>query len=246
MMTIRKMLCLLVAAVLCLSLAVPGFAAENGFVPSITYKPDPEIVPVAGDYLGVIRDRKGDILDYIDENSVCVTPLANIWDAGSQTPEEIADLLRSVYEKLNDGSMELPYEKFNANLDPDDMVIRDLLDISWVSEAQRKLMEEEGATLEMTFDLGVAADEQVYVMTYDETTGEWYPIAGTVNNGDGTVTCTFDRLCVVAFSTSVADDGAEPEKPENANPLQALITSVVRAVADIVADFLDWIRKFIF
>ena len=42
----KKIICFVVVLVMCLSLAAPAFATENGFVPSITYKPEPEIVPV--------------------------------------------------------------------------------------------------------------------------------------------------------------------------------------------------------
>ena len=52
----------------------------------------------------------------------------------------------------------------------------------------------------MTFDLGIMPGIDVIVMTYDEVTGEWDPIVKSVNNGDGTVTCTFEHLCAIAFS----------------------------------------------
>ena len=61
----KKIICLLTVLVLCMSLVVPAMAAEDSFVPSITYKPNPEIVPVAGEdgqeYIGVIRDKEGKI-----------------------------------------------------------------------------------------------------------------------------------------------------------------------------------------
>ena len=45
----RKIICMMVAIILCLGLAVPTYASESGFVPSITYKPTPDIVPVTGE-----------------------------------------------------------------------------------------------------------------------------------------------------------------------------------------------------
>ena len=39
----RKIICLLCVLVLCLSLACPAFAAQNTFVPSITYKDTPDV-----------------------------------------------------------------------------------------------------------------------------------------------------------------------------------------------------------
>ena len=49
----------------------------------------------------------------------------------------------------------------------------------------RKLMEQEGYTLELTFDLGVGANVDVVVMSYVD--GRWVEVKA-VNNGDGTVT----------------------------------------------------------
>ena len=46
----RKLICLMTVLLLCASLIMPAFAAEEeGLVPSSTYKPVPEIVPVQGE-----------------------------------------------------------------------------------------------------------------------------------------------------------------------------------------------------
>jgi hypothetical protein len=185
-------------------LVFPGFAAENALVPSITYKPNPEVIPVEGEngeeYIGVIRDENGEIVDYVGHGCLLITPIAHVWDEEIEVPKVVEDLLLYVYDSLNDGSMKIPYEKHEADLDPANMVIRDLFDARWVCEEHRDLIEKEGVTFEIIFDLGVVADAQIFVATYDETTKEWSPIVKTVNNGDGTVTCTFEHLCAVAFS----------------------------------------------
>ena len=83
----KRVICLLIALVLCLSLAAPVFATEAGFVPSITYKPNPEIVPVEKDgkeYIGIIRDEKGEILDYVEHGCLMITPIAHVWDGLSR------------------------------------------------------------------------------------------------------------------------------------------------------------------
>ena len=51
----KKIICLLTVLLLCMSVVVPAFAAEGDFVPSITYKPNPEIVPVK---------KSGKVVDY--------------------------------------------------------------------------------------------------------------------------------------------------------------------------------------
>ena len=238
----RKVICLAIALLLCLSLVLPAFAAEDGFVPSITYKPNPEIVPVEGkdgeEYIGVIRDKDGNILDYVGHGCLKITPIAHVWDEEIDVLQEIEDLLLFVYEKLNDGSMKIPYDKHEANLDAANMVIRDLFDARWVCEEHRAMIEKEGYVFELTFDLGVVADAQIFVMTYDEATKEWDPIVKTVNNGDGTVTCTFEHLCAIEFSMPVnavtvpADDAQQP----NILPwIIVLLMSVVAVVGVVVS-----------
>jgi hypothetical protein len=184
-------------------------------VPSITYKPIPTIVSVVdengNEFSGVIRNEQGEIIDYVDHGCILITPVAHIWDDEIVVPKDVEELLAFLYEALNSGEMKIPYEKHEADLDPANMVIRDLFDARWVCEEHRAMVEAEGVTLEITFDLGVVADAQIFVMTYDEAAKEWSPIVKTVNNGDGTVTCTFEHLCGVEFSMLTA-----PAAPTNA------------------------------
>lgn len=206
----------------------------RNFVPSITYKPYPEIVPVEnGDeaYIGVIRDQNGEILDYIGHECLEITPIAHVWDDEVEVPEEVEKLLLFVYEALNDGSMKLPYEKHEADLDPANMVIRDLFDARWVCEEHPEMLEENGITFEIVFDLGVVADAEIYVMTYDEETKEWSPVVDAVNNGDGTVTCTFEHLCAVEFSMPVAAAAVSTEEAQSPNVLPWIIVLIVAAAA---------------
>jgi len=218
----RRIISLLIVLVLCLSLAAPAFATENGFVPSITYKPEPEIIPVKDekgeDAIGVIRNEDGEVVDYVYHGCFRITPIAHVWDEEIEVPDYIEELLIYVYEGLNDGSLPIDYEKFNANLNPADMVIRDLFDIRWYCDEHRALLEQKGNTLDIIFDLGVVSEAQIFVASFDENTKDWTPIVKTVNNGDGTVTCTFDHFCAMSFSmplagTTVPVDDAEPAFP---------------------------------
>ena len=238
----KKIICLLIAVLLCTTLAVPAFAAEGEFVPSITYKPNPEIVPVSGapieDAIGVIRDNEGNILDYVGHGCLMVTPIAYVWDEEIEVSNVVEELLLFVYDSLNEGSMEIPYEKHEAGLDAANMVIRDLFDARWVCEEHRKMVEAEGVTFEITFDLGVVADAQIYVMTYDEEANEWSPIVKTVNNGDGTVTCTFEHLCAVEFSMPIAAAPSVPsedvKEPVNMLPWYIILILAVNAFVVIL------------
>lgn len=231
----RKIICLLIALVMCLSIAAPAFAADNGFVPSITYKPEPEIITVKDekgeDAIGVIRNEKGEIVDYIDHGCFRITPIAHVWDPEIEVPDYIEELLTSVYEGLNDGSLTIPYEKFNANLNPADMVIRDLFDIRWFCDEHRALLEQKGNTLDIIFDLGVVADAQIFVASFDEATKDWTPIVKTVNNGDGTVTCTFEHFCAMSFSMPLAGTNVPVDNAQPANLLPWIIILVLAVAA---------------
>lgn len=237
----KKVICLCLAVLLCLSIAVPAFAAENEFVPSITYKPQPEIIPEEDGGIGVIRDKKGEAIDSILPDCLCVTPVANIWDDSIVVPKKTEERLLAVYNGLVDGSMELPYEKFGAGLDASNMVIRDLFDVDMICETHRKMLEKKGNTLELTFNLGVAPDEKIFAMVLDAETQEWLPVE-TVNNGDGTVTCTLEKLGVVAFSVQTVEAPENPE-PEQTPGFVEQIVSFVKEVVNYLVNLLDRIMK---
>ena len=237
----RRMICMLTVLLLCMSLVAPAFAAEDSFVPSITYKPNPEIVPVEGDdgeeYIGVIRNESGEIVDYVDHGCLMITPIAHVWDEEIEIPAVVEDLLTYVYEELKEGRMTIPYEKHEAELAGKTMVIRDLFDARWVCEEHRAMIEQEGYVFELTFDLGVVADAQIYVMTYDEDTKEWSPIIKAVNNGDGTVTCNFEHLCAIEFSMPVGAAAVAPVEEAaqtNVTPWIVLLVAAACAAVGVV------------
>ncbi len=257
----KKMISLLLALVVCLSLTAPVFATENaaqpaedsGFVPSITYKPTPEIVPVEDEEgkeaIGAIYNADGQIVDYMYDNDghgcLLITPIAHIWDPEEDVPEDVERLLTFVYEELNEGDMEIPYEKHeDLDLKGKKMVIRDLFDARWVCEEHRYLIEQEGFYFEITFDLGIAADMPIYVMTYDEEADDWFPIMKTVNNGDGTVTCNFEHLCAIEFSMAMdADTPAEEIKESCPWWWWLLLVLVLVVVAIIIIIIVSKKRK---
>lgn len=234
----KKVISLCIVLVLCLSLAAPAFATESGFVPSITYKPDPEIIPVEDEKgeeaIGVIRDENGEIIDYVYHGCLQIIPIAHVWDPEKIVPQEVEKLLTFVYEGLNDNSLAIPYDKFDADLNAADMVIRDLFDARWVCEEHREMIEKEGVTLEIIFDLGILADVEIYVATFDEATNTWEPIVKTVNNGDGTVTCTFEHLCAISFSMLSTKADAPVDDAQSFDLLPWIIALVVAVVGVVV------------
>ena len=203
----KKFICMIAVLLLCISLAAPAFAAENGFVPSIDYKDGPEVVPPTDPddpnnkgYIGIIRDEEDNPIDYVDAGCLKITSIAQAMDKEEDVPENIRGLLTGIFGDLNSGDMKLPFEKIGQGYNQSNMTVRDLFDARWICEEHPKMVEPEGIVFEITFDLGIDADQEIFVMTYDEEAKVWEPIVKTVNNGDGTVTCTFEHLCAISFS----------------------------------------------
>lgn len=201
----KKIVCVVTALLICISLACPVFAAGDTFTASVGYKDAPQlelILDENGDpAYGVIKTVDGEVIGYIYEDCIVITPVSEA-ETSEQIPEEAAALLLELYQELTEGTMELPYSKINEDLDPDDMVIRDLFDISLLCEEHPEMLEG-GNTLELIFDLDIDAKTKVYAMIY--VNGEWVPV-DLVNNGDGTVTGNFTAVGPVAFSVETKDD----------------------------------------
>lgn len=197
----KRVICLVAVFAMILGLTCPVFAADDGFAPSVSYKGAPEIVrkhdPEGKPTLGFVKGKEGNVVNYIYEPCLVVTPVSEA-KTSTQIPEDAEKLLLSVYDQLVKGTMTIPYEKHDQALKNKDLVIRDLFDVSWLCSDHPAAIAEPGVTVEITFDLGVPKDGEVYCMTYKNN--EWNPIVSLVNNGDGTVTCVFEDFCPVAFS----------------------------------------------
>ena len=149
-------------------------------------------------------------------------------------PAEIKQRLTLVYDDLNSNEMELPYYKFDANLDHTNTVVRDLFDISWNCENHCQQLLQDDATFDITFNFGM--DTDVFALTYDEETSEWSAITKTVNNGDGTITCTFSYPWIVTISIPAsAAENLVVESPSKGNTwLWILLPVLILAGAAVI------------
>ena len=172
----KKILSIVLAIVVCLSLVGIVAAAGDAFVPSITYKGQPEVTAVEGaDGDGCLR----------------IVPVAE----ADQLPEADRELLLKVYNELNDGTMTPPTEG----------TIRELLDVALCCDHDHAKQFAAGEiAITVTFDLGVEGDAAISAHSYVEVDGEykWVEAESVVNNGDGTVSVTFKKLCPVAISVA--------------------------------------------
>lgn len=226
----RRTIAMAVVLVLCFVFACPVFATE--FVPSIGDKGAPELVTTTDEdgnvVIGHVVDKDGNVLDDIHEDCLVVTPLYQV-HTSDRIPEEAKEMLLHVYEQLKVDDMVIPYEKFNANLDPDKMVIRDLFDVSWLCQDHPEIVAPKGVYVRLTFDLDISADTDVYVSSYKHD--HWNPIVDSTNNGDGTLTCLFEDFCPVAFSVPIGSDTPPAQTGDSADITLWIVLMAVSAVA---------------
>lgn len=233
----KRLLSKFVVFALCLTLVLSCVCA-NEFVPSIGDKDHPEIVPESDGSFAVIVDNNGQIADVVDESCLVITPVSEA-NTSAEIPQASRGILLNIYKGLTDGSMELPYEQVDSSIDPDQMVIRDLFDLSFLCEEHPEMLEN-GHFLRATFDLGVAAGEVVVVMVFVD--GQWVSVEA-INNGDGTVTCLFSQVCPVAIS--VRRSVTPPQTGDNGGQ-SIILWSVVMLLcaAAIVACAVIYRKKF--
>ena len=205
-----------VVLTLLVCLASPVFAAE--FVPSITDKGSPDIVPEGGN-VGQIIDPEGNIIDSIPEGDLVVTPVSKV-DTSDDIPEDARDLLKDLYDGLVNGKTELPYP---SGINAADMVIRDLFDVSIKGDYD---LDDNG--LKITFDLGVNGKTEIFGFIY--MNGEWIALQNLVNNGDGTVTVVLPGEGPVAFSVA-ADANTTPDP--TGDPTNITLWVVLMAVSAV-------------
>lgn len=220
----KKLICLLTILALAVAFTCPVFAAD-AFVPSISDKEEPDIVPDDEGVIGEIKGEDGEIVDKVEGGCLVITPISEA-ETSTEIPEDSREILLYVYEELLSGDMTLPYEQ--DGLDPETMVIRELIDASWLCEDHPAMLEPEGVTIDLTFDIGVDADTKVYVYVYID--GVWTAVP-VINNGDGTVTCTFEELCPIAFCVAAGTGKPPVQTGDEFNPTLWIVVLAVSAVA---------------
>lgn len=215
----KKQISLLMVMALLFAVAMPVAAEE--FVPSISYKDHPDVV-------GVPEIIDGETRETLDSECIEITPVSDALDTPVEDRDPSDALLVEVYEKLTNGDMKLPIPGTDAD-EEKYYVVRDLLDVSMICDDVHTdpdhvgELEKPDVFVEIVFDLGVKEDKEVTVLVYLD--GEWHPIEGVTNNGDGTITCIFEDLCPVAFC--VEDEGKAPAPPTRDKLGQDLLLWVI-------------------
>ncbi len=203
----KRIITLVLAVVLMLTITVSATAAE--FVESITNKGAPQLVVIdqvdGKDVVGYIKDSNGDQLstEYIE--CLIITSVSEAED-DPDIPDDAREELLEVYDELRKPGTNLSEvcpdlddivkNNWDPNKSANDLVVKDLFDISDLCDDIKDHLKD-GAVLDLTFDLGIASGTFITAMVYVD--GKWQPVVSCVNNGDGTVTVEFDKICPVAF-----------------------------------------------
>ncbi len=201
----KKGIVAIILLAICLSLVCPAFAEE--FVPSISYKPAPE---VDGAEMEIPDETGDDLPPQKEEVEIClvVTSLKQAEDKSTDISEEAREELLEVYEELESGDMELPITE-------EGFVVRELVDVSWelrgcVEDDEHhhdEMLERPNVTVKVNFQLGVKAGVEVMVYTFNDN--QWSPVESVTNNGDGSVTCVMEHFCPVAFAVKEETGGTD-------------------------------------
>ena len=228
----KKVICLITALMLCVSAIGLAVSADSEFVPSITYKGAPTIVEITDDQgnpaIGTVINANGEKEGYLPEDCLLITPLAEA-ETSTKIPAEAKQTLLSVYEQLKNGSMTLPYGK---DVDASKMIVRDLYDISWLCTDHPAIIAQPGVTVTLTFNLGIAANTKVVVMTYQNNV--WSEVVSVKNNGDGTITCVFEDFCPVAISVPAPGSGGSADTGDKSDVMMWAVLLAVSATALVV------------
>ena len=180
----KKFSAIVLALLLLATLAVPAFAAENEFVPSISYKDGPE--------LDEAKMNEQDVTACL-----VITSILQAKNKETDITQPERDLLLETYEKLKSNEMTLPLEK-------DDFVVRELVDISWryseCVEPDHRMDEwlsQPNNTVTVTLKTGIPKDMEVVVLVYVDE--QWVEVSDVTRNPDKSITCVFEEIGPVAI-----------------------------------------------
>lgn len=232
MSNMKKVISLITALLICVSLASSVFAAEDAFVPSVPSKGAPTIVTIKDGEgkpaIGVVKDATGKTTDHLYSDCLLITSVAEA-NTSTKIPADAKTALLSVYDQLNKGTMKLPYGK---DVDADKMVIKDLFDVSWLCNEHPSAVAAAGVTVELTFDVDVASTADVVVMSYKNNA--WGEIVSVKNNGDGTITCVFEDFCPVAIAIPSDANSKPSDTGDNSDLLLWTVLLAASAAAVVV------------
>lgn len=208
-MKMKKLVSVLTAGLVAISMAIPAFAAEGtGFVPSATLDTSPEVKD------GTTVTIDGTEYPFAEFSESGVTVLVTSYaDKHNAHTDDIRVKLEGAYADLSDGgtinfvddAAQAAYEAAvkKAADASNKLVVSDLFDVSVLKE--NVVTDPDGINL----NLAVSNSDEIALVMHKA--GDKWEVVEFTNNGDGTVTMNLDSLSPVAFFVEAAagtpDDG---------------------------------------
>ena len=186
---------------------------EMGTICLFTVTPENEELVTIEKEEGTDREIAGFLVDHQDEllsvtyqDCIIVTPIEDVSDSFYMTSEDKL-AMKEFDEGIKNGEIilsekspelnNLVKEKFGSEATADELSLLELIDVKVICHELSEHLPPENTTVTLTFDVKAAADQEVFVVTYKH--GEVVLADNVINNGDGTVTATFENFCPVAF-----------------------------------------------
>lgn len=192
------------------------------YVPSVSYEAFPGLVVTKDDegnlIVGHVENAQGEVLSTEYHGCILITPVMDAKKNISYLSDESEKLLVDTYELLaaEDARLselipelnDVAKEALGENATADDLVIRELFDVTAVCEDLIKLLEVDGNTITLTFKMVVPQEDFLTVMTLND--GKWEFVEDVKNNDDGTVSVKFSQFCPVLFLTGLPLEPVAP------------------------------------
>jgi len=180
-----------------------------------------------------------------EHTCLVITPVANA-ETSSMIPEDARELLLWVYDQILaqgmsffadcEGLADVVAAALGEDATVEDLVVKELFDVSVLCEELETYLDPEGTTLCLDFDFGIEPGTFVEVVAYKD--GKWERIEKVEFAEDGSYLCTtYEDFCPVAVLVPAVEVGPDADVvPDTGDQIngQAVLWSVI-AGASLVA-----------
>ncbi len=186
----KKVISIIMTAVILATLALPTFAAESSFVESITVKPAPEVVVAS------IVDRNNNKKEDVTADQLIVTP----YRPGEES--DIQKELHTVYDEIDKNGAPAIFSDEDAasvkkdGLKLDKLVVSDLFDIFYTKENTLSENHKLNITFQTKLDL---KKKSVVVMVKHNGTWMRVPSSDVKLLENGRINVSFSKISPVVF-----------------------------------------------
>ena len=189
----KKFASLLMAALLMVAMALPASAVD--FTPSVQQKPAPSVETVTdasgNEVSAIIQDASGNEVHGVTADQMSITPVSGAANA----PAEIREQLEAAYEQIQnaasvadlvpDVDVASLLSAMGSSSSVEDLVVRDVFDVSVSGEAA-EFLAQEGNAITIRFQLNIAPSSTLLVLhNYEGSNWEVIDDDKVVINNDG-------------------------------------------------------------